>query len=172
MLGGRLSRLVGLRHTRYLLPELLPPEFAESEVHRVELSLLTGERPVEAQELLRLPDPTTRDALLLTRLVLVDLDVALRQVATTPAHVLRRMEPETAAVLALELFRQGDTPQSNRVFAARSELLLARRELKEDVLGGIALRALASFPVGMTPIPARAPGEPIPEQLHRPWIPE
>lgn len=159
VLAGRLARVAGPDRTQYVTRDFLPPEprapeerrapvghglghprrpasFAESlrgAERALLFELLAATGTLKEKELQALPEGTPRDVILLSNAVLTDLEQALALAAQAPDSVLARLEPDAAAVLALELSRLGRKEEADRVFGAHLPLLLARERLEHYV---------------------------------------
>ncbi len=137
LLAGKLARITGPTTTAYVARDLIPPELTHSAEHLAAFAVLTGESTVTDAELKLVEDPTVRDALDLTRILFKNFEQAVERAATTPDKVLSHLDPETAAVLALELSRRGDMQAADRLFGARLALLAAREPLEAYVRSGM-----------------------------------
>jgi tetratricopeptide (TPR) repeat protein len=137
LLAGKLARITGPTTTAYVARDLIPPELTHSPEHLAAFAVLTGESTVTDAELKLVADPTVRDALDLTRTLFKNFEQAVERAATTPDEALRHLDPETAAVLALELSRRGDMQAAERLFNARLKLMAAREPLEAYVYSGV-----------------------------------
>lgn len=120
-------------------PPSRPASFAESlrgPERELLFQLLAADGSVKDAELKALPEGLARDVILLSRAVLTHLDEALALAEKAPDSVLSRLEPDAAAVLALEFSRLGRKEEADRVFGAHLPLLLARERLEHYVAGG------------------------------------
>jgi hypothetical protein len=104
---------------------------------------------VSDKELNAVGDAVAREALALTRALFKDFEAALQQASTARGHVLSRLDPETAAVLALELSRRGEKEAAQRVFGASLTLLAARAPLLAYVHMGAVRPEFPLLPPGL-----------------------
>ncbi len=148
VLAGRIARMAGPTRTQYLARNLLPPRLASSAEHRVAFALLT-DSSVSDEELNTVADPVAREALALTNALFQDFEAAVKQASTTRAPVLSRLDPETAAVLALELSRRGEQEAAQRVFGSSLGLLAARAPLLAYVSTGLVSPEFPLLPPGL-----------------------
>jgi hypothetical protein len=149
LLAGRVARIVGPGRTHYLSRDLIPQALTASPEHMAAFALLTGEGSVTEAQLQALKEPLTRAALELTRLLFIDRGRALRQAAAAPEQVLRRLDPETAAVLALEFSRDGDLRAADRLFGTHLSLMIARESLLAYARLGVVRPELPLQPPGL-----------------------
>lgn len=138
VLGGQVARIAGPTTTQYVARDLIPVEFTPSPEYMAAFAVLTGESTVTDAELKSVKDPLARGALDLTRTLFKDFEKAVQQAATAPDNVLSRLDPETAAVLALEFSRRGDAQAADRLFGAGLTLMAAREPLEAYVRSGVA----------------------------------
>ncbi|HVG59961.1 MAG TPA: hypothetical protein VNA24_15500 [Hyalangium sp.] len=136
VLGGRVARIAGPTTTQYVARDLIPPSLTYSEEHMTAFAVLTGDNTVTDAELKAVEDPLARDALDIARTLFIDFEGAVQRASTAPDNVLSRLDPETAAVLALEVSRRGDTQAAERLFGARLALLAVREPLEAYVRSG------------------------------------
>jgi tetratricopeptide (TPR) repeat protein len=149
ILAGRLARIAGPTKTQYVSRDLLPPALASAPEHRVIFALLTGDSDVSDAQLSAVADPVTREALTLTRALFTDFEAAVKQASTARGHVLSRLDPETAAVLALELSRRGEKEAAHRVFGSSLSLMAAREPLVAYVSTGTVQPGFPLLPPGL-----------------------
>lgn len=149
VLAGRLARIAGPGATQYIVRDLIPPVFANSPEHLVAFALLTGDSRVSDKELNGVADPVAREALTLTRAVMKDFESAVKRAPQTEDTVLRRLDPETAALLALELSRRGEKEAAHRVFGTSLTLLAARAPLLAYVNSGAVRPEFFLLPPGL-----------------------
>lgn len=149
VLAGRLARIAGPGRTQYVARDLIPPALANSPEHLAAFALLTGDSTVSDAELSRVGDPDTREALSLTRAVIKDFEGAVKQATTTSDPVLSRLDPETAALLGLELSRRGEKEAAHRVFGSSLTLLAARAPLQAYVDSGAVRPEFFLLPPGL-----------------------
>lgn len=149
LLAGKVARITGPTTTAYVARDLIPPELTHSPEHMAAFAVLTGESTVTDAELKFVTDPSVRDALDLTRTLFKSFEGAVQRAATTPDKALRHLDPETAAVLALELSRRGDTQAADRLFGTRLALLAAREPLEAYVRSGVVKPELTVLPPGL-----------------------
>ncbi len=149
LLAGKVARITGPTTTAYVARDLIPRELTHSAEHMAAFAILTGESTVTDKELKFVMDPTLQEALDLTRTLFKSFEGAVQRAATTPDKVLRHLDPETAALLALELSRRGDTQTADRLFGARLALLAAREPLEAYVSSGVAKPELTVLQPGL-----------------------
>jgi tetratricopeptide (TPR) repeat protein len=149
VLGGRVARIAGPTTTQYVARDLIPPSLTYSEEHMTAFAVLTGDSTVTDAELKAVEDPLARDALDLARTLFIHFEGAVQRAATAPDNVLSRLDPETAAVLALELSRRGDTQAADRLFGARLALMAAREPLEAYVRSGVVGADFPMLPPGL-----------------------
>jgi len=136
VLASRVARIAGPTTTQYVVRDLIPAWLTYSAEHMTAFAILTGDSTVTDAELKSVADPLARDALDLSRTLLKNFEEAVQRAITTPDKVLSRLDPETAAVLALELSRRGDSQAAERLFNARLALMAAREPLEAYVRSG------------------------------------
>ena len=112
-------------------------------------ALLTGDSTVSDKELGRVEDPEAREAFTLTRAVLKDFEGAAKLATQTRDLVLSRLDPETAALLALELSRRGEKEAAQRVFGSSLTLQAARAPLLAYVNSGAVRPDFFLLPPGL-----------------------
>ncbi len=149
VLAGRLARVVGPTRMQYVARDLFAPTISASAERRVAYALLTGDGNVSDTELRAVEDPMTREALELTRALFNDFEAAVKQASTTRGHVLSRLDTETAALLALELSRRGESEAANRLFGSSLALLAAREPLLAYVNTGAVHPEFPLLPPGL-----------------------
>jgi tetratricopeptide (TPR) repeat protein len=149
ILAGRLARMAGPTRTQYVARELLPPPLTNSPEHTAAFALLTGESSVKDDELNAVADPLAREALTLTRALFKDFEAAVKQATLARGPMLSRLDPETAAVLALELSRRGEKEPAKRVFGSSLALLAARAPLLAYVNTGVVKPEFPLLPPGL-----------------------
>jgi len=103
--------------------------------------LAAGDGTVKDEELKSLTPGPTQDLLLLARAVVTNLEQAVELAVKAPDSVLSRLEPDAAAVVALELSRLGRKEEAERVFGSSLPLLLAREALAGYVRNGPSVSA-------------------------------
>jgi hypothetical protein len=123
------------RRTRPLPPASLVDSLTGRE-RSLLFELTAGDGTVKEKELRALTPGPTRDALVLARAIVTDLEEALALAVKAPDSVLSRLEPDAAAVVALELSRLKRTQEAERVFGSSLPLLLARETLERYVREG------------------------------------
>ncbi|RKG94449.1 hypothetical protein D7V97_38915 [Corallococcus sp. CA053C] len=128
VLAGRVANVAGPAHTPYVLRDWIPAALGRQPERMRLLDLLTGQRLPKDAELAALSSPTDRAVIALTRDVLTAPRRAMERAATESEAVLSRLDPEIAALLALELTRTGDA-RAKRLFNASLPLMLAREPL-------------------------------------------
>jgi hypothetical protein len=111
--------------------------------------LTAGDGTVKEAELKALTPGTHQDVLLLARAVVTKLEEAVALAVGAPDSVLSRLEPEAAALVALELSRLGRTAEAERVFGSSLPLLLARETLEAYMRGPQELDRLRQLPPGL-----------------------
>ncbi|MDY7227824.1 tetratricopeptide repeat protein [Hyalangium rubrum] len=136
VLAGRLARLAGPDRTPYITDPLLPAEFMESPAAQLRFTLMTGFRTLKDEELNFTGNVTERESLWLAFLILGNAEKAAAQVSSAKDGVLNRLPLEAAAILALELTRQGDTQAAERLFGTHFALMKARKPLEAYVRSG------------------------------------
>ncbi|HEX8701527.1 MAG TPA: hypothetical protein VF815_22050, partial [Myxococcaceae bacterium] len=149
VLAGQLDRLAGPTRAQYITHDLIPPSLASSREHMVAFALLTGESTVKDPELQAIIDPTTREALSITRELTRDLKKAMERAHAAPDSVLSRMPLEAAAVLALEWVRIGAGRDADRAFGSHLALQLAREPLEHYLRTGDELPRMSLVPPGL-----------------------
>jgi tetratricopeptide (TPR) repeat protein len=149
VLAGRLAWIAGPGRTQYVARDLLPSKLSNSPEHLAAFALLTGESSVSDKELNAVGDPMAREALALTRALLKNFEAAVEQAALARPPVLSRLDPETAAELALELSRLGQKEAAQRVFGSSLALLAARAPLQAYVNTGTVKPEFALLPPGL-----------------------
>ncbi|RKH47019.1 tetratricopeptide repeat protein [Corallococcus sicarius] len=148
VLAGRVANVAGPAHTPYVLRDWIPAAMSRQPERMLLLDLLTGQRLPKDAELAALSPSTDRDVLRLTRDVLTRPTRAREQAAKASEAVLSRLEPEVAALLALELTRTGDA-QAKRLFQASLPLVLAREPLLKFLQAGTVTPAFSRLPQGL-----------------------
>ncbi|WP_375754966.1 tol-pal system YbgF family protein [Corallococcus exercitus] len=133
VLAGRTAAAAGPEHTSYVMRDWIPPALARQPERMALLDLLTGQRSPKEAELAAVASPVDRAVLRLTRDVLQDPKRAVVQAVGEPEAVLSRLDPEVAALLALELTRVGDA-RAKTLFNASLPLMLAREPLRNHLL--------------------------------------
>jgi hypothetical protein len=146
VLAGRLDRLAGPTRAQYITHDLIPPPLTQSPEHMVAFALLTGESTVKDAELRAIIDPAAREALEITREITQDLKKATERASTARDSVLGRIPLEAAAVLALELSRNGDAHGASRVFGSHLALSLAKEPLETFLFTGTESPRMALLP--------------------------
>jgi hypothetical protein len=149
VLAGRLARVAGPTRMQYVARDLFASTISVSAERRVAYALLTGDGSVSDAELSAVADPVAREALGLTRALFTDFEAAVKQASTTPAPVLSRLDPETAALLALELSRRGEQEAADRFFGSSLALLAAREPLLAYVNTGTVQPGFPLLPPGV-----------------------
>ncbi|NBD10103.1 hypothetical protein [Corallococcus silvisoli] len=129
VLAGRTAEVAGPEHTPYVMRDWVPPALARQPERMRLLELLTGQRSLKEAERMEVTSPVDRAVLGLTRDVLENPTRAMEQAAGESEAVLSRLEPEVAALLALELERAGDA-RARRLFNASLPLMLSREALR------------------------------------------
>ncbi|CAM4026585.1 hypothetical protein G4177_18105 [Corallococcus sp. ZKHCc1 1396] len=148
VLAGRLAEAVGPAHTPYVLQDWIPAPLSRQPERMMLLNLLTGRRSPKEPERMSLPSPTDRAVVGLTRDVLEDPKRAMAQAATESEAVLSRLEPEVAALLALELARTGDA-RASHLFNASLPLMLGREALLKFLRTGEVTPAFSRLAPGL-----------------------
>jgi tetratricopeptide (TPR) repeat protein len=138
VLAGRLARAAGPDRTQYITRDFLPKELLAVPERAFLFELASGGGTVKDKELQRLPPGATKDGLLLALALLTNLEQALELAAKASDAALATLEPDAAAVLALEFSRLGNTAAADRVFGANLPLLLGREPLETYVRDGLA----------------------------------
>lgn len=133
VLAGRTAAAAGPEHTSYVTRDWVPPALARRPERLALLELLTGQRSPKEAELAAVTSPVDRAVLRLTRDTLLDPKRALEAAVRESEAVLSRLDPEVAALLALELTRVGDA-RAKHLFNASLPLMLAREPLRNQVL--------------------------------------
>ncbi|NOK17804.1 tetratricopeptide repeat protein [Corallococcus carmarthensis] len=133
VLAGRTAAAAGPEHTSYVMPDWIPSALARQPERMALLDLLTGQGLPKEAELAVVTSPVNRAVLRLTRDVLQDPKRALKQAVGESEAVLSRLDPEVAALLALELTRVGDARAKN-LFNASLPLMLAREPLRNHAV--------------------------------------
>jgi tetratricopeptide (TPR) repeat protein len=136
VLAGRLARAAGPDRTQYITRDFLPPDTLAARERALLFELATGDGTVKDKELNALTPGPAKDGLLLARAVITNLEQALELAAKAPDSVLSTLEPDAAAVLALELSRLGKKEAADRVFSANLPLRLGRAPLEDYVRQG------------------------------------
>lgn len=149
VLAGRLARIAGPGRTQYVARDMIPPVFAHSPESMAAFTLLTGDSTVSDGELSSVVNPEAREALWLTRAVIKDFEGAVKRALTTSDPVLSRLDPETAALLGLELSRRGEKEAAGRVFGSSLTLLAARAPLQAYVSSGAVRPEFFLLPPGL-----------------------
>ncbi|RKH58683.1 hypothetical protein [Corallococcus aberystwythensis] len=133
VLAGRTAAAAGPEHTSYVMRDWIPSALARQPERMALLDLLTGQRSPKEAELAAVTSPVDRAVLRLTRDVLLDPKRALAQAVGESEAVLSRLDPEVAALLALELTRVGDARAKN-LFNASLPVMLAREPLRNHAV--------------------------------------
>ncbi|RKG67903.1 hypothetical protein D7V80_14585 [Corallococcus sp. CA054B] len=133
VLAGRTAAAAGPEHTSYVMRDWIPSPLARQPERMALLDLLTGQRSPKAAEVAAVTSPVDRAVLRLTRDVLQDPKRALKDAVGESEAVLSRLDPEVAALLALELTRVGDARAKN-LFNASLPVMLAREPLRNHAL--------------------------------------
>jgi hypothetical protein len=149
VLGGRLARLVGPTRTQYVTHDLIPPALTGSAERMAAFTLLTGDGTVTDKELKGILDPEAREAIELTRTVFKDWEQAVQKAIAAPEPVLRRLDLETAALLALELSRRGEGEAAERLFGSSLSLMAVREPLETYMRLGVARVHFPLLPPGL-----------------------
>lgn len=147
VLASRLARVAGPTQTQYIARDFLPPEALATRERELLFELLSGEKWVEEKDVIALPPGPAHDEVVLTYAIYAG--KARELVAKAPDPVLSTLEPEVAAVLALELSRQGDKANADRVFASSLPLLLSRETLEGYMRDGILTGRFLLLPPGL-----------------------
>ncbi|RKH44324.1 tetratricopeptide repeat protein, partial [Corallococcus llansteffanensis] len=148
VLAGRVANVAGPAHTPYVLRDWIPAAMSRQPERMLLLDLLTGQRLPKDAELAALSSPTDRAVIALTRDVLTQPQRAMERAAKESEAVLSRLEPEVAALLALELTRTGDA-QAKRLFNASLPLMLAREPLLKFLQTDTVTPAFSRLPPGL-----------------------
>lgn len=136
LLAGRLARIAGPSRTQYISRDLIPPALTRSPEHMVTFALLTGESSATEEEVKAVQETGARDALELTRTVFKDWDKAVEKASMLSDKALSLLDPETAALLALELSHSKGPSSADRLFNSSLSLMAARKPLEAYVLTG------------------------------------
>lgn len=131
------------------LPAGSPLESLRGRERVLLFELTAADGTVKEAELKALTPGTHQDVLLLARAVVTKLEEAVALAAVAPDSVLSRLEPEAAAVVALELSRLQRTAEAERVYGSSLPLLLARETLEAYMRGPQELDRLRLLPPGL-----------------------
>ncbi|RYZ38380.1 MAG: hypothetical protein EOO71_24230 [Myxococcaceae bacterium] len=148
VLAGRLAEAVGPAHTPYVLQDWIPAPLGRQPERMMLLNLLTGRRSPKEPERMSLPSATDRAVLGLTRDVLEDPKHAMELAVKESEAVLSRLDPEVAALLALELARTGDA-RAKHLFNASLPLMLGREALLKFLHTGEVTPAFSRLAPGL-----------------------
>ncbi|XXF78822.1 hypothetical protein P2318_03410 [Myxococcaceae bacterium GXIMD 01537] len=178
VLAGRLSFVAGPQRTPYVTQDLLPllPPAPEENVRvanytlkgfgspvppppaapsgpvgraRALLFQLSTDNGVSLKELEALAPGPERELMLLTHAVLTSPKRAVKLAREAPDAALSRLEPDAAALLALELYRLRDPEAAGHVMGSHLSLLLARRALEAHVDNGLVTDTFLLLPPGL-----------------------
>ena len=148
VLAGRVAAVAGPAHTPYVLRDWIPAALSRQPGRMLLLDLLIGQRLPGNEEVAMLASPNDSPVIVYTREVLRPSQRIAEWIAKMPEAELSQLEPEVAALFALELTRTGNAG-AKHLFHASLPLLLAREPLLKFLKTGDVTPAFSRLAPGL-----------------------
>ncbi|WP_224241236.1 tetratricopeptide repeat protein [Hyalangium gracile] len=163
ILAARVALVTEPKRLQGTARALIPPRLTTSPEHMALFDLLTEGGTVSKKQLKSIQDPATREAIALTQTTVQDPDKAVELVRQASEEVVWRLDPETAALLALRLSRLGEEQAATRVFGSSLSLMAAREPLERYLHHGEKRTDFLLHPPGLQAAAHLARSRPGPE---------